>query len=206
MAEINVIFQIFILIFSVIIHEISHGLMALFWGDRTAQYEGRLTLNPMKHIDLFGSILVPFFLYIFSAGFIIGWAKPVPYNPYNLRNRNISEPLVALAGPLSNIFVALIFGGLMRLLFFFGLYSSPLIIIFGFIVFLNIVLAVFNLIPIPPLDGSKVLFPLLPIKNRFAFSAFAQRYGLLLVILFVVFAIDLILPIINSLFRIITGI
>ena len=104
--NISVIFQISILIFSVIIHEISHGFTALYFGDKTAQYEGRLTLNPIKHLDLFGSIILPLALYLTGAGFMVGWAKPVPYNPYNLRNRNIAEPLIALAGPVSNFFVA----------------------------------------------------------------------------------------------------
>ena len=98
------------------IHEISHGLMALSFGDKTAEYAGRLTLNPLKHIDWFGSIILPFLLYISGTGFMIGWAKPVPYNVYNLRNRKIAEPLVAFAGPLSNIIVALIFGILIRVL------------------------------------------------------------------------------------------
>src|SRR5690242_19470859 len=168
--QISFIFQLFILVFSVVIHEISHGFMALFFGDKTAEYEGRLTLNPITHIDLFGSIILPLLLYLSNAGFMLGWAKPVPYNPYNLRNRKIAEPMVAFAGPLSNLFIAVIFGIIIRVLVSASMISNLLVIIFGFIVLVNISLAIFNLIPVPPLDGSKILFSFLPFKSRFAFS------------------------------------
>jgi len=203
--QISFIFQLFILVFSVVIHEISHGFMALFFGDKTAEYEGRLTLNPIKHIDLFGSIILPVFLYLTNAGFMIGWAKPVPYNPYNLRNRKIAEPMVAFAGPLSNLFIAVVFGIIIRLLVSAGMVSSSLVIIFGFIVLVNISLAIFNLIPVPPLDGSKILFSFLPIKSRFVFSSFAHKYGLILVIIIVAFLPNIITPIVFYLFNLITG-
>ena len=204
--QVNIFFQLFILIFSVMIHEISHGLMALSFGDKTAEYAGRLTLNPLKHIDMFGSIILPFLLFLTNAGFMIGWAKPVPYNVYNLRNRKIAEPLVAFAGPLSNFLVALIFGIMIRILFSAGVINSQLISIFGLVVIVNISLAVFNLLPIPPLDGSKILFSIIPIGNRFVFSSFAERYGLLLIIIVVMFLPGLITPIISGLFSLITGI
>jgi len=202
--DIPIIFQIAVLIFSVIIHEVSHGAMALAFGDRTAEYEGRLTLNPLKHIDMFGSIIFPFLLYFFHAGFIIGWAKPVPYNPYNLKNPKVAEPLVALAGPLSNLIIATIFGLLIRFAAVSGLLSSQLLLIFANVVFINLALAVFNLIPIPPLDGSKILFSFFP-NSRFAFTEVAAKYGFLLIILIVYFLPGLISPIINSLFSLITG-
>ncbi len=203
--ETGAIFQILILIFSVIIHEISHGFVALYFGDRTAQYEGRLTLNPMKHLDWFGSVILPLLLVVTNAGFMIGWAKPVPYNPYNLVKRNIAEPLIAFAGPFSNLFVALVFGLIIRSLLSLGLYSS-LISIFSFVVLINISLAVFNLIPIPPLDGSKILFALLPLKARYAFQEVSEKYGLFIILLVIMFLPNFISPIIFSLFRLITGI
>ncbi len=183
------------------IHEISHGLMALYFGDRTAEYAGRLTLNPLKHIDLFGSIIVPFFLWISGAGFMMGWAKPVPYNPYNLRNRKLGEIMVALAGPFSNFIVALIFGLLIR---FFPL-PEQLTAVLVFVVLVNITLGLFNLIPIPPLDGSKILFSIIPVGERLIFSPQAQRYGLLIIIAAVIFLPDFISPVIWSIFGFITG-
>ena len=98
------IFQILILIFSVVIHEISHGAVAYAMGDNTAKEEGRLTLNPLKHLDPFGSVILPTITYLLG-GFIFGWARPVPYNPYNLRNQKYGPGLVGAAGPLSNIIV-----------------------------------------------------------------------------------------------------
>ena len=194
MQGINVFFQIFILVFSVMIHEISHGLMALSFGDRTAEYEGRLTLNPLKHIDLFGSIVVPLMLWISGAGFMIGWAKPVPYNPYNLRNRRVGEMMVALAGPLSNLLVAVLFGLLIRFLPL----SGPLLTIFVFIVLVNITLSMFNLVPVPPLDGSKILFSILPVGERFVFSRQAQQYGLIALIIIVIFLLRMARGLIDS--------
>ena len=202
----DIIFQIVILIFSVIIHEISHGFTALYFGDKTAQYEGRLTLNPIKHLDWLGSVIIPLFLFITKAGFMFGWAKPVPYNPYNLRNRNIAEPLVALAGPVSNFLVAIIFGLIIRCLLYLGYSTSPLIDIFGFVVLINISLAIFNLIPIPPLDGSKILFAFLPTRTKYKFYNFSERYGIIIILLVVIFLPNIISPIILSLFKLIVGV
>src|SRR3989344_5010198 len=163
--QVSFIFQIAILIMSVVIHEVSHGYAASMLGDQTARYQGRLTLNPLKHLDFVGSFLVPFLSY-FLGGFIFGWAKPVPYNPYNLRPGRWSEAAVAFAGPASNILLALTFGVLLRI----GVsteagWASPAFIqITSMIVFINILLAVFNLMPIPPLDGSKLLFTIFPSK------------------------------------------
>jgi Zn-dependent protease len=158
-----------IFIFSVIIHEVAHGLAALWLGDPTAKYQGRLTLNPVKHIDPVGSILVPVLTY-FLGGFIFGWAKPVPYNPYNLRDQKYGPALVGAAGPLANILIALIFGFFLRILLITGkvdiLDGGIIMSVFTFAIMVNVLLAFFNLIPFPPLDGSKLLFAVLPIREE----------------------------------------
>jgi Zn-dependent protease len=197
----EVIFQIAILIMSVVIHEVSHGYAASALGDDTARREGRLTLNPVGHLDPVGSFLVPLLSYT-AGGFIIGWAKPVPYNPYNLRPGRWSEALVAAAGPASNITLALLFGLMLR---FAGSTASPAFLeITTAIVFINIILAVFNLLPVPPLDGSKLLFALFP-ENLQPFREFFERYGLILLIFLIFFIGRLILPIVLAIFTLITG-
>ncbi|MCX7589354.1 MAG: site-2 protease family protein [Patescibacteria group bacterium] len=200
------IFQIIILIFSAVIHEVSHGLMAEKLGDNTARLAGRLTLNPLKHLDFFGSFILPVSLYFLSGGsFVFGWAKPVPYNPLNLKNPLRDGGLIALFGPLSNFFIALFFGLILRFgeNYFLG---SQLAILFSVIIYINILLGVFNLVPIPPLDGSKVLFGFLPNKNwSFKIINFFEQYGFVLLLIFLFFGFKLIIPIINLLFKLITG-
>ena len=180
----NVIFQIVILIFSATLHEVSHGYVAYSLGDPTAKLQGRLTLNPLKHLDPFGSVILPLLMYISTAGALVfGWAKPVPYNPYNLRGGKWGPVYVALAGPLSNLVLAIIFSLFIR---FAPITLSPSFLgIIILIVVINVLLAVFNLIPIPPLDGSKLLFALLPLKARQLEALFA-RYQFL-ILLFVLF-------------------
>jgi len=158
----NALFYIVILIFSVILHEVSHGYMANWLGDPTARLQGRLTLNPISHIDPLGTIMLPLIMWA-AQGFgpspiLIGYAKPVPYNPYNLPGK-FDEALVAGAGPATNILLAVIFGLAIRCI---GGAETPLLDAFAIIVVVNIWLALFNLIPIPPLDGSKVLAGILP--------------------------------------------
>ena len=149
------------LIISIIIHEMAHGYAANWLGDPTAKLAGRLSPNPLVHIDPVGSILIPAVLFLSSAGFLFGWAKPVPYNPYNLKNQKWGEALVAAAGPLVNILLAVIFSLLIRSAGTLGL-SPSFVDLASFIVYINILLAFFNMIPIPPLDGSKMLLALLP--------------------------------------------
>lgn len=197
--EMIYIFPIVIFLFSVIIHEVSHGYAAYMQGDNTAKYAGRLTLNPIPHVDLFGSILLPLLLILGHSPMVIGWAKPVPFNPYNLKNQKWGEAIVALAGPLSNICIALVFGLLIR----FGLFPS-LIEPFGYIVFINLILAVFNLVPIPPLDGSKILFSILPYRLN-SIREFLEKNGFFLLLIFVFFLWDYVYPIAIILFHIITG-
>jgi Zn-dependent protease len=188
---------------SVVVHEVSHGYAALALGDPTAKYQGRLTLNPISHLDPVGSVLVPLLGY-FAGGFIIGWAKPVPFNPYNLRSAKWGEALVAIAGPLSNICLALIFGLLVRFYGQYGLASESFLGLTSFVVLINITLAIFNLMPIPPLDGSKILFALLPYR-WLAVREWFERYGLVLVFVFIFFIWQFMSPIIGRLFTLFTG-
>jgi Zn-dependent protease len=200
---------------SVVVHEVSHGLTAFYLGDSTAKYAGRLTLNPVKHLDLWGSFVVPF-LMIISFGFGFGWAKPVPYNPYNLKDQRKGPAWVALSGPLSNIILAIAFGigarfiplsytvkmEITRGIFDFanlstllsGSFPAIFFWIFMMILTINIFLAVFNLIPIPPLDGSKILPKFLPFSLAMQYEKFrrifeqnvALGFGLV-ILLFVLF-------------------
>lgn len=203
--QVDFIFQIAILIMSVVIHEVSHGYAALALGDQTAKYQGRLTLNPISHLDFMGSVIVPSIAY-FLGGFIFGWAKPVPYNPYNLKPGRWSEAMVAAAGPGANIVIALIFGLLLRYATASGAaWATPAFVqITAVIVFINILLAIFNLMPIPPLDGSKLLFAIFPSKLH-EIRAFFDRYGLILIIFFIFFLWQFIFPVIIFIFRMIVG-
>jgi len=189
---------------SVVIHEVAHGYMALALGDPTAKYQDRLTLNPLYHLDPVGSILVPLIGY-FTGGFIIGWAKPVPYNPYNLRNRRWGEALVAIAGPLSNVALAVIFGLILRYMPQSGTFNDSFFGLIQFVVYINITLAVFNLIPIPPLDGSKILFAIFPVE-WLRLRDYIERMGFWLVIIFVLFFWPHLIPVIEKLFAMLTGI
>ena len=206
MSDVLQIFSFVVLIFSIVIHEFSHGWVAYYLGDPTAKHLGRLTLNPVPHIDPLGSIILPFLLLITNAGFIIGWAKPVPYNPYNLRDQKNGEMLVALAGPASNLLIAVIFGIAIRILLLQGIApGSSMISFFSIIVFYNILLAVFNLIPIPPLDGSKILFHFLP-HSMHNVREILERNGFLFLLIFIFFGFQLIIPVMLFLFSFITGI
>lgn len=202
-----VVFQLTVLIFSVMIHEISHGFVADYLGDPTARLAGRLTLNPLKHLDAFGSFILPASLWLLSGGtFVFGWAKPVPYNPLNLKNPRKAAGEIASAGPVSNLIIAAVFGVILRFLPSAVVSSTFLGELFGLIVYLNLLLAVFNLVPIPPLDGSKILFAILPESESTSRAAFfLERYGLLLVLLFVFFGFQLILPLVYKLFFVFTG-
>jgi Zn-dependent protease len=199
----NAIFYIIILIMSVVIHEVSHGFMAEYFGDNTARNAGRLTLNPIKHLDLFGSIILPAILILTNSPFLFGWAKPVPYNPNNLRNRRWGTLAVASAGVLANLLIAVIFGLIIRFSFHFVLPES-FYFITSAIVLLNLGLAIFNLVPIPPLDGSKILFSFLP-ESAFSFMLAYERYALILLLVFIVFFSDYLYPILAFLFHLITG-
>jgi len=199
------IFQLAILLMSVVIHEFAHGWVAFQLGDSTARHYGRLTLNPMKHLDPIGSVLVPLVIFIFSGGqAIFGWAKPVPFNPYNLRDQRYGEAKVAAAGPGANLLVALVFGLALRFIDSSILLSGGLIQILSLIVILNILLAVFNLIPIPPLDGSKILFSFLP-QSMDKLRMFLEHYGMFILLFFIFFAFQWVFPFVFLIFKLIVG-
>ncbi|MBI2017719.1 site-2 protease family protein [Candidatus Daviesbacteria bacterium] len=176
--------RIVILIFSVILHEVMHGLVALKFGDRTAQKAGRLTLNPLPHIDPVGTILVPALLLFSQSGFLLGWAKPVPVNPLNFSNIRRGELFVSAAGILSNFALAIVAAILFHLVKNLSL-SEVLVDALTYTVIINLLLGIFNLLPIPPLDGSKMLLSQLSYRFAKEYQKI-EAYGfmLLLVLLF----------------------
>ena len=196
------VFTILILILSVVIHEVSHGWVAYALGDPTAKLAGRLTLNPLVHLDPMGSVFLPLILFITGSPILFGWAKPVPYNPYNLRAGRWGPAIVALAGPVSNLFLAGVFSIIIRLTM--GAVPIAFFQLTAMIVIINLGLAIFNLIPIPPLDGSKILFALIPYRYR-AIEETLTRYQLFFVILVITLIAPLLMPIISFLFQLGTG-
>lgn len=195
----SAIFTFAILMLSVVIHEVSHGYAALRLGDPTAKYAGRLTLNPLKHIDMIGSIIVPIITSLLGVGF--GWAKPVPFNPDNFRkttfNLHWGEALVAIAGPASNLLIALVFGLAARAI-------PELFTPAAIIVLVNITLAVFNLVPVPPLDGSKILFALIP-RQYPEIRRWLEQNQIILSLVFIFFLWQFFEPIVFKLFLLFVG-
>ncbi|MDB4992048.1 MAG: peptidase [Parcubacteria group bacterium] len=167
------IFTVIVLIYSVVMHEVAHGYAAYALGDPTAKIAKRLTLNPFRHVDLWGTIIIPALLVITHSPFLFGYAKPVPYNPFNLRNQRWGESIVAVAGVATNFILALIFAGITRFAYAHGavLYGD----LASMVVLTNLFLGFFNLIPIPPLDGYTFLRGLLPLKSAMAFREFEDR-------------------------------
>jgi len=200
------IFSIIILIFSIIIHEVAHGAMAEKLGDKTARDMGRISLNPIKHIDLFGSIIVPLLLVISNSGILIGWAKPVPINPYALRDRKYGQAKVALAGPLANISVAIIFAIIFRFVPLpTNLFGSNLALILQYVVWINLLLAFFNLTPIPPLDGSHILFAFLP-PSADGVKIFLNKFGIIILIMFIYFIFPYFGKYLMEIFQLLVGV
>lgn len=159
-----------------------HGLVALKLGDRTAQNAGRLTLNPIPHIDLFGTILLPLLLIISGSPILFGWAKPVPVNPLNFSNLRKGELLVSAAGILANFSLAIASAILYHLLNIFPATPEVLLNLLRFAAIINLVLGIFNLFPIPPLDGSKILLSQLPYNLARSYQKF-ERYGFLVLVI-----------------------
>ncbi len=195
------IFLIIILILSVVAHELAHGLVAYQIGDPTAKYAGRLTLNPLKHLDPIGSVILPLFLVLFGSPILFGWAKPVPVNPYNFRDQKYGSFKVALAGPAVNLIIAVFFGLILR--FTPHYFLGPIADMFEYIVYINILLAVFNLIPIPPLDGSHIFFTFFRISENV--KAILEVYGFAILLFLLFFFFDWIAYFVNLIFYLITG-
>lgn len=204
------IIAVVIVILSIIFHEVAHGWVAYWLGDPTAKYAGRLTLNPIPHIDMVGSIIVPGLALLSGSPFMLGWAKPVPINPYNMRYGKWGEALTAFAGPGTNILIAIVAGLLVR----FGIVPvSPEMLSLVFIVIIaNISLAILNLLPIPPLDGSKIVAAVLPPRLYMRYLEIEQMtyalgpFGLILVLIIIVNFLSAPLgAITGSIFRLLTG-
>lgn len=193
----EILITLIILLFSAIVHEVSHGLVAEKFGDSTARDEGRITLNPIPHIDPFGSILLPGFLLLVGSPIIFGAAKPVPVNFGNMRNPKLGMALVSLAGPLSNFALAV----LLMLPVVFGLITGDVAAIWLKAVIINIVLGTFNLLPIPPLDGSKIIASFLPREWMYRLLSFEQ-YGFILVLIFLMLGLldKILLPVVRAFF------
>ena len=181
----HMLFTITVLILSIIMHEVAHGYAAFALGDPTAKLAGRLTLNPIPHIDIVGSILLPALLVLTNAGMLFGWAKPVPYNPFNLKNQRWGEAIVGSAGILTNLFLAVVFALVARLATQYGFQDFAGLA--AIISFVNLFLGLFNLIPVPPLDGYTVLRGVLPAQQSIALRNFEDAYmrsGILSLVLF----------------------
>ena len=192
MIAMQMLFFYLVIVPSAIIHEYAHGWAADRLGDPTAKYAGRLTLNPLVHMDLWGTVIIPLFLMVATGGkFLFAYAKPVPYNPYNLKNQKWGPALVAVAGPLANFLLAFTFAVLLKFLPNLGVVNELIVII----IMANVLLMVFNLVPIPPLDGSKILFAVLP-QSAYKVRQFLEQYGMIILLFFILFLFKLISPII----------
>jgi Zn-dependent protease len=175
------------LVLSIVLHEVAHGHAANWLGDPTARLQGRLSLNPLVHIDPMGSVIIPGLLFLSGTPLLFGWAKPVPYNPYNLRNQRWGEAMVAAAGPAVNLLLAVIFAVLIRMSGVLNL-SQSFIELASAIVLINVLLALFNMIPFPPLDGSKILVAFLPYQAQLQYQrliGFVEQYGIFAMFAFI---------------------
>jgi len=196
MDKLNVVQKIIImappLVFAIVLHEVAHGWVANKLGDHTARDRGRLTLNPVSHVDLFGTIIMPILLYLSTHGrFVFGYAKPVPINPYNFKDPKKGMAFSSLAGPGINLIMAIVFSFFLRVILpivegfvprsEWEAVGLPLILMLGYGVLINVGLALLNLIPVPPLDGSRIVYWLLPDTMASAYYRL-ERYGMLIVL------------------------
>lgn len=206
-SELAGLFTVIIVLMSVVVHEVAHGYAALAFGDRTALMAGRLTLNPLKHLDPIGSVILPLILILTHAPFPFGWARPVPYNPFNLRDQKWGTLAVSAAGIGANFGLAIVFSLILRGALFFGVTSVPFLSVVSLIILANISLGIFNLLPVPPLDGSRIFFALLPPSLR-VWEARFEAYALpaVLVLMILLWKFDFISPLIRFLYTLFTGI
>lgn len=223
-------FTIFVLIVSAIFHEYAHGWIAYKLGDPTAKLAGRLTLNPIPHLDPFGSVILPLIFIITNSPLFIAWAKPVPYNPFNLKDQRYGELKVAIGGPGTNFIIALIFGMIARLIIlpaavkqtliisYFqgnhdillnqmqGSFMTSIFVMAVIVCFINLLLMIFNLMPVPPLDGSKVLMTFLPHDWQMKMRRI-EPYGIFIILFLLMFGLlSFIWYVIIYLFQLIVGI
>jgi len=196
-------------LFAITVHEVAHGFVANRFGDPSAKILGRLTLNPLKHIDLVGTILVPALL-LALGGFIFGWAKPVPVNSRNMKNPRYDMIWVAAAGPVSNGIMALLWAAILKLALMFLItqpqFFVPIKTMAGIGIQINLILMVLNLVPIPPLDGSKILMGLLPGPAAYRLSLL-EPYGFFIILALMYFGVLSVVlePVLNLLFHAIIG-
>jgi len=204
----DIVVIVIIMMFSITMHEIAHGFVAYLRGDNTAKDMGRLTFNPIAHVDLIGTILLPLAMLILGSPVVFGWAKPVPVNYNNLKKPKTDIALVAAAGAATNILIAIIAGLVIRALALANFLSDGSFIVLYYIFIMNLAFAVLNLIPIPPLDGSKVLASFLPRNAAYKYLSINDYVGFLLVMILIATGIfgNIVLPIIWFSFKLLTGI